>query len=667
MNQKPVKKREKVSQNISTVISLTAVISLTGLFFFCLLVLSLHANAQQAVIQQSTSQPAPSSAPDLSAWPSWQQLIPPQGASSSQASSSSGQWSRVSSADALEGNRQTTGNRLSTDARIQSQAGRERSSIEYFFSSQAHEGLEQFGYSLFRTSAFSPPSTAPVSSNYIIGPGDEVCIYLWGLVENSFRLVVDQNGKIILPRLGVLYVSGLRLAELKKFLFRQFSRLYSKFNLDVSLGKLRSIQVIIAGEVCNPGTYQLSPLSTIYHALFCCAGPTRTGSLRTIRRIRQNQTIDQVDLYHFLLNGDRSQDKPLEDGDTIFVPPIGPVVAIVGPVKRPGIYEQKGPAEPLTVRQLMELAGGTFLGGVWGVPGIERIRSTDEKTPERLSFDAPIKDGDLIRLSLGMVTLSGEVRHPGRFIIQRGDRLSSVLKRAGGFTEFAYLRGAFFTRKSIQKVQQERLNRYILDLQRQFLLLSSRAAEESLSRQEDRQRIEKTLSIENQLLDKLKESQATGRVIIELDSLEKFQNSATDIELEDGDTLHIPPKPSTITVLGEVYNPTAMIYTPSRRAEYYLQKVGGLTADAEEENIYIIKVDGSIVGKNCTYQFINLHWNEEEKSFISGATSAICLEPGDTVIVPPKIKSLALKRNVLDWSQIFYQTALGAGVIISAY
>ncbi|MEW6381081.1 MAG: SLBB domain-containing protein [bacterium] len=627
-----------------------------------LLLLPVQAAAQQAA---STASPASPSTPGPSNSPSWQ-LSPSQ----NPAGGGVNGW-EMTIQDISQMQRQMAEDRTRTEVldRLQDHAPKEQSCIERFFSSQAHEQLEQFGYSIFRSAAsgFAPPARAPVGLNYIIGPGDELSIYLWGLVENSFQVTVDQNGQIIIPKLGVLSVSGLRLGELKEFLVQQFSRVYTQFKLDASLGRLRSIQVIIAGEVKKPGTYLLSPLATIYHALFQCGGPTKTGTLRAIRRIRQNAaTPEVVDLYHFLLNGDRSQDKPLEDGDTIFVPPLGPVVAITGPVKRPGIYEQTASS---TVAQLMDLAGGTFLGGRWGVPGVERIRLADGKmpVPKPVAPDDPLEDGDLIRLNLNMVTLSGEVRHPGRFIIQRGERLSSILSKAGGYTEFAYLRGAFFTRQSIQKMQQERLGRYILDLQRETLFSSSRAAEESLSPKDDGQRIEKSLSIENQLLSKLRESQATGRVIIELSPIEKFRGSAADIELEDGDTLYVPRKPSTVTVLGEVYNPTTIVYVPNRRAEYYLQKAGGLTANAEEDNIYIIKADGSIVGKDCTSRFINLHWSAEEKSFISPKTAAACLEPGDTVVVPPRLKSLALKKNVLDWSQVFYQTALGAGVIMGAY
>lgn len=541
------------------------------------------------------------------------------------------------------------------------------SSIEHFFSSQANIPLEQFGYRLFQSTKkmdFIPPTKTPVSSNYLIGPGDELFIHVWGLVENSFQVVVDRDGKIVLPKVGALPISGLSLGELKEFLFQQFSRFYTKFTLNVSLGQLRSVQVILAGEVKRPGTYLLSPLSTIYHALFQCGGPTKNGSLRRIKRIKRNNTTDYIDLYHFLLQGDRDQDKALEDGDIIFVPPIGSTIAIVGPVKRPGIYEKNG---PLTIKQFITMAGGTFLGGSWGNTKIQRIRPTEEKNVLSLSpsSDYPLQDGDLLRLDLDMVTLSGEVQHPGKYIIQQGERLSSVLKRAGGFTEFSYLKGAFFTRKSAQRIQKDRLNRYISFLEKELLLLSSRAKREALSTEDD-QRIEKSLAIENQLLDKMKNARATGRVIVNISHLEKFKDTITDIELEGGDTLYIPRRPGTVNVLGEVYNPTSIVYVPGQRAEFYLQKVGGFTTNADKNNIYIIKADGSIVGRNEMSRF-HLNWDAEEKWFVSARTAAIRLEPGDAVIIPPRLKSLALKKNMMDWSQIFYQTALGAGVLINAF
>jgi len=541
------------------------------------------------------------------------------------------------------------------------------SPIEGFFSSQANTPLKQFGYKLFQSAkktGFIPPTNTPVSSNYLIGPGDELFIHLWGLVENSFQIIVDRDGKIVLPKVGVLHISGLSLGELKEFLFRQFSRFFTKFTLNVSLGQLRSVQVIVSGEVQNPGTYLLSPLSTIYHALFQCGGPTKEGSLRRISRIKRNNATDYIDLYQFLLHGDRNQDKTLEDGDIIFVPPIGSTIAIIGPVKRPGIYEKN---EPLSIEQLINMAGGTFLGGNWSDTKIERIRSAEEKTPAAVSIplDSSLQDGDLIRLDLDMVTLNGEVQHPGKYIIREGERLSSVLKRAGGFTKFTYLKGVFFTRKSAQSLQKNRLNTYISFLEKELLLISSRAKREALSPQ-DNQRIEKSMAIENQLLDKMKNAKPTGRVIVNIGPLDKFEGSVTDIELEGGDTLYIPRRPGTVNVLGEVYNPTSIVYVPNKSAQYYIQKVGGVTSNAEKDNIYIIKADGSIVGRNEMSRF-HLSWDAQEKWFVSRKISACPVEAGDAIIIPPRLKSLALKKNMMDWSQIFYQTALGAGVLINAY
>lgn len=541
------------------------------------------------------------------------------------------------------------------------------SPIEQFFSSQANKPLEQFGYKLFHSAEkmdFIPPTKTPVSPNYLIGPGDEVFIHLWGLVENSFQVIVDRDGKIVLPKVGALHISGLSLGELKEFLFQQFSRFFTKFKLNVSLGQLRSVQVIVSGEVHNPGTYLLSPLSTIYHALFQCGGPTKEGSLRRIKRIKRNNAADYIDLYQFLLHGDRNQDKSLEDGDIIFVPPIGSTIAIIGPVKRPGIYEKN---KTLTIEQLITMAGGTFLGGNWSNTKIERIRSAEEKPSASVSIppDSSLHDGDLIRLDLDMVTLNGEVKHPGKYIIREGERLSSVLKRAGGFTKFTYLKGAFFTRESAQSLQKDRLNTYISFLEKELLLLSSRAKREALSPQ-DNQRIEKSMAIENQLLDKMKNAKPTGRVIVNISPLKKFEGSVTDIELEGGDTLYIPRRPGTVNVLGEVYNPTSIVYVPDKSARYYIQKVGGITGNAEKDNIYIIKADGSIVGRNEMSRF-HLSWDAEEKWFVSRKISGYPLEAGDAIIIPPRLKSLALKKNMMDWSQIFYQTALGAGVLINAY
>ena len=194
--------------------------------------------------------------------------------------------------------------RREQEKRALQRAPLEESDIERYFSAQTTPKvkLTQFGYNFFQsaTADFTPHTFVPVGPNYVVGPGDELFIHLWGLVEDAFRVIIDRNGEITLPKIGVLHVSGMTLRDLKQYLIRQFSEYYMGFNLAISLGRLRSIQVYIVGDVNNPGTYTMTPLSTVFHALFQCGGPTKKGTLRDIRLIRQNEVIAHIDLYQFI-------------------------------------------------------------------------------------------------------------------------------------------------------------------------------------------------------------------------------------------------------------------------------------------------------------------------------------------------------------------------------
>ena len=226
--------------------------------------------------------------------------------------------------------------------------------------------LTQFGYALFNktVSTFTISATMPVGPDYIIGPGDHFTLTLWGTTEGIFNLQVTKEGTVTLPKVGVVPVAGIRFGELEKTIKRHLSRYYNDFNLSIAMGGLKTLTIYVAGEVVTPGSYSLSSLTSVYGALFSAGGPTKMGSLRTIQVLRSGKVIKTIDLYDFLLKGDRSQDIKLQNGDTVFVPLIGPVAGVAGTVYRPAIYELKGQE---TLSDLIDTAGGLLpiaLGGI---------------------------------------------------------------------------------------------------------------------------------------------------------------------------------------------------------------------------------------------------------------------------------------------------------------
>ena len=195
-----------------------------------------------------------------------------------------------------------------------------------------------------------------MTPDYVVGPGDELLIRVWGQVSFNDRLTVDRSGAIYVPRVGSVHVSGIPVFRASTSTFAsEIGRVYRNFDLNVNLGQLRSIQVLCWGRQGIPAAIRLSSLSSLVNALFASGGPSVQGSMRKIQLKRGGKVISDFDLYDLLLRGDKSQDPQLLPGDVIFIPPVGPQVAMAGAVRNPAIYELRGET---TLEQVIELAGG---------------------------------------------------------------------------------------------------------------------------------------------------------------------------------------------------------------------------------------------------------------------------------------------------------------------
>ena len=287
---------------------------------------------------------------------------------------------------------------------------------------QVDEDLRQFGYELFAgaPTTFAPATDIPVSSDYIIGPGDEVHVQLYGKMNLSVDLLVDREGMVSFPELGPITVAGLTFREMKEMLHREVKNRMIGVSVGVSMGRLRSIRVFILGDVFRPGSYTVSGLSTLTNALFSCGGVKKIGSLRRIQLRRSGQTIREMDLYDLLLRGDTSDDVRLMPNDVVFIPTVGALAGVAGEVLRPAIYEMKG---DLTVRELIELAGGVRATAFKDLIQLERIGDTgptiyDMTLDESASWI--LHGGDLVKVYpvvLGAeqaVFLEGNVVRPGK-------------------------------------------------------------------------------------------------------------------------------------------------------------------------------------------------------------------------------------------------------------
>jgi polysaccharide export outer membrane protein len=299
------------------------------------------------------------------------------------------------------------------------------------------QSLPIFGASLFDNvpATFLPSSRALVGPDYVIGPDDELQINIWGQLNLVRRLVVDARGQIVLPDVGPIAVAGLPYGQVAEVLKAAMMRSYKNFDLSVTLGRLRSIQIFVVGDARRPGSYTVSSLTTLVNAVFASGGPTSRGSMRSIRLQRGDKTVCEFDLYDLLMRGDTSRDAQLRGGDVILISPAGPKVAVAGSVERPGIYELK---DGTTLGDAMRMAGGLSATAAAQNAVLERVAEGTGLEIRRLStggaeLKTKLQNGDIVRLLPivprfeNAVTLRGNVADPGRFPWRAGIRISDVI------------------------------------------------------------------------------------------------------------------------------------------------------------------------------------------------------------------------------------------------
>lgn len=314
----------------------------------------------------------------------------------------------------------------------------EQSEFQKFVSASLGRQLPLYGHDLFVDvpDTFSPLDNIPVTADYMIGPGDELMIRAWGQVDFDLSATVDRNGAIYLPKVGNVNVSGIRFQSLQGYLKNSISRSFRNFDLNVSLGKLRSIQVFVVGQARRPGVYTVSSLSTLVNTLFASGGPSGRGSMRNIQVKRNGSVISELDMYDFLLKGDKSKDVPLLPGDVIYIPPAGQLVAIAGSINNPAIYELDKDSNTLV--GLIEMAGGLTTTANGEKVRVERIddrkmRKVEEFSLEEAGQQRLLKDGDVVQVQSitgqfdNAVTLRGNVANPGRYPWHEGMRVKDLI------------------------------------------------------------------------------------------------------------------------------------------------------------------------------------------------------------------------------------------------
>ena len=752
--------------------------------------------------------------------------------------------------------------------------------------------VKPFGYELFagEPTTFMPSETSAVPDTYLVGRGDQLLINFYGKESASFEVLVDREGRINIPDLSPVQVAGLTFAEVKELIKLKVEQEVIGVKAFVSLGQLRSMRIMVLGEAYKPGSYSVSSLTTVSHALFVSGGVSDIASLRNIQVKRAGKVVTNFDLYDLLISGDSSNDIILKAGDVVFVPSVGSQVTVEGLVKRPAIFELK---KGETAKELLAMAGGLKPGAYTKNAVVERFKNNrkevltvdfsasninyipqdgdrirfntvsaqynnvvnlvgavvrpgsyqwhegkhisdvlksvrgdllsqadlsyglvireinisgdievhqfdvaqaivknakndltlnandkiiifsefEQKQQEQLTLSttgsgtkkdrsieqasrdensnelsaesyspysrnnllAPIikqlkqqastnkaiqlveingkvshpgvypltVDGsvvDLITAAGGLlesaytkeaeitrmvdgnasqvehvkinleqligsnessltlqskdslnifaipnwqenvkVTLKGEFKFPGTYTIRRGETLSNLLERAGGFSDFAEQNAAIFTRLSVKQQEQQQLARLATELRRD---VASKSFQNSVSTS--------ALSYDemDKLLNDLASVEALGRLVIDLPLI---QNNQQTLVLQDGDTLYVPSKRDSISVVGEVNYSTTHLYKAGISVDDYLELSGGLKERADDDRIYIIKANGAVTIPNTGNWFAP--GNEQ------------VLEPGDTIVVPMDAGHMDKLTLWSTATQILYQLGVAVAAI----
>ena len=316
--------------------------------------------------------------------------------------------------------------------------------------------LPTFGRDLFDSNqAFSADNALPVPPEYVLGPGDEVQLQVSGPVDFSANPTLDRNGQVTLPKVGAVTLAGVAARDLEKTLKNHLGKVFTNFQLNANLGRLRGIQVYVVGQAQRPGTYHLSSLSTLVTALFASGGPSANGSMRSIELKRGNRTVTTLDLYDFIAKGDKSRDIALLPGDIIVIPAVGPRVAVTGALDQAAIYELKQPSS--TVSEILALVGGVPALATAQKALLERIapaakppREVQEIALDAVGLALPLRDGDVLTL-LGIspafgnaVTLQGTVAAPLRYRWFEGMKILDLIPERD-----ALITGDYYRRKNL--------------------------------------------------------------------------------------------------------------------------------------------------------------------------------------------------------------------------
>jgi len=459
--------------------------------------------------------------------------------------------------------------------------------------------------------------------------------------------------------------------------------------------ELRNV-VYLEGHVKMPGRYEFKSGMRVSHVISSFDNLLPEPFLTHAQIIRKTSPDSREEALSFdlgrLLKGDRGQDPELMEQDRVVIrskEEMGelPKVTIKGEVNLPGEYRL---LDNMKVKDLIYMAGNLTPDAYKREAEITRLVKTE--TDVKISHNTinlkgalnaspkdniPLMENDSVYIrsipnldTYGTVKMLGKVKFPGEYPLERGERLSTLIRRAGGYTDDAYIEGAYLVKESARKEQQARFDQFVKELEQQIFQEALKAGQ-SLPSQPGV--TEAVVKYQAAFIAQLKTTRVQGRVAINLAPLEQLEGSEHDILLEPGDILQVPIKPTTVSVIGRVYNQMSISYKSGEDVDYYLGMVGGIRKDADKDSIYLIRCNGTVVSKSHKGKGKFIHWDEKSNRWIASGASKNFLHtevrPGDAVVVPaePKVSKVGMIFATRDVASLISQTLLSLAALSAIF
>ena len=524
--------------------------------------------------------------------------------------------------------------------------------IEQYSTEYSSNDLIRFGDQFFSSiqTTFMPVTSPGLSGGYVVDVNDSLEVMLVGQKNEKYDLSVFRDGSISIPEIGKVYVAGLDFSEVTKLIGATVQQNFIGVEAFVSLSSMRDMNILLVGNVKNPGTYTIAGNSSIIHAIHAAGGLDNSGSYRNIEVKRENEIIDTVDLYEALSFGNIKFNHTLRSGDVILVKSAKNEVSLVGALANEGIFEVKNSE---TLEDIINFAGG-FDQSYDSEEGIF-VRRQTTKAKNEIALDSPndfkLKNNDVVMVpsykpslhSGQYVTISGEVHNPGRYLLKDGMKLSDLVMQAGGYTRYSYQESGKLFRMSAKNIESK-INQKLYNETIEYISSAAQnPAQGSIG-------VQSNLGL---ILSEFKKIQPTGRVSAEFDLSKIYSDPTLDTILEANDVVEIPQFSNTVYVLGEVIQPGGKAYQPSDTPFDYIRSTGGLDRFGDKDRIVLIRPNGDayVASKMSITKFF--------------ADERLEVVPGSIIYVPREIGKLDTLGLAATIAPIFSSLAISVASINS--